>query len=164
MPLCDLNADGACNTTDLDQLLSVGPLSNGVLVTFGTNHQYDFNGDNVIDVADRDEWLAGAAAENGLGTPYSRADANLDGFVDGADFIRWNNHKFSTSLSASEGDFNADGIIDGADFIVWNDLKFTSSDPIYVPEPVHATGIILLVTLAAGRGKQGRAGHSHRVQ
>ncbi|GAG87947.1 unnamed protein product, partial [marine sediment metagenome] len=28
----------------------------------------------------------------------------------------------------SSGDFNADGFVDGLDFIIWNDNKFTSSD------------------------------------
>ena len=28
----------------------------------------------------------------------------------------------------SAGDFNADGFVDGLDFIIWNDNKFTSSD------------------------------------
>lgn len=135
-PLCDLNSDGSCGIADLDQLLAVAPIATGVAVEYGTNDHYDLNGDGVINLADRDDWLTGAAVENGLASPYYPADANLDGFVEGLDFIAWNNHKFTASLAASEGDFNADGVVDGRDFIVWNDHKFTSSDRVFaVPEP-----------------------------
>jgi hypothetical protein len=55
-------------------------------------------------------------------------DANLDGFVDGLDFIIWNDHKFTAEAAWCAGDFNADGFVDGQDFIVWNANKFTSAD------------------------------------
>ncbi len=98
--LCDFDADGTCGLADLDQMLGVGPLANAISVDYGINHHFDINGDGFIDLADRDDWLAGAAVENGLGAPYLPADANLDGTVDGSDFIRWNSHKFTASLAA----------------------------------------------------------------
>ncbi|MEM8678122.1 MAG: endonuclease/exonuclease/phosphatase family protein, partial [Planctomycetota bacterium] len=55
-------------------------------------------------------------------------DANLDGVVDGQDFIAWNNNKFSNGNGWEEGDFTGDGIVDGLDFVVWNNFKFQSLD------------------------------------
>jgi hypothetical protein len=37
--------------------------------------------------------------------------------------------------SYCHGDFNADGFIDGTDFVEWNDNRFMSSGLIAVPEP-----------------------------
>lgn len=63
-------------------------------------------------------------------------DANLDGVVDGLDFILWNDNKFSAVAAWSHGDFSADGIVDGQDFVAWNQNKFTSSEQLStVPEP-----------------------------
>jgi hypothetical protein len=64
------------------------------------------------------------------------ADANLDGVVDGLDFIVWNATKFTSVAAWCSGDFNANGVVDGLDFVLWNDNKFTSSDGVSaVPEP-----------------------------
>jgi hypothetical protein len=70
------------------------------------------------------------------GNPYLYGDANLDGFVDGSDFIDWNNNHFSSTAEWCAGDFNADGLVDGLDFIIWNDNRFTAADGFQaVPEP-----------------------------
>lgn len=64
-------------------------------------------------------------------------DANLDGVVDGNDFVIWNQFKFQSGTTWSSGDFNFDGSTDGSDFILWNQNKFQSlnaSSP-QVPEP-----------------------------
>ena len=85
---------------------------NGVAVTPGINDEFDLNGDNVIDNADRDLWLSSAAAQNGLGSPYKLGDANLDGFVEVSDFNAWNGAKFTANLRWDQGDFNGDGFVD----------------------------------------------------
>lgn len=56
------------------------------------------------------------------------ADANLDGVVDGQDFVVWNANKFTPTGKWSQADWNADGVTDGQDFIIWNGNKFQSSD------------------------------------
>ncbi len=89
---------------------------------------FDLTNDMLVDNADLDLWLAAAAQFDGLGSPYKRGDANLDGFVDGQDFIRWNTNKFQPIAAWCAGDFTADGFVDGQDFIVWNENKFQSSD------------------------------------
>ena len=72
-------------------------------------------------------------------------DANLDGTVDGQDFVAWNDGKFAPGTWAS-GDFNGDGITNGIDFVIWNDNKFTSVDMNVVPEP-NALSMVMLVAL-----------------
>ena len=67
-------------------------------------------------------------ANLGSGRRYLAGDANLDGVVDGQDFIAWNNNKFSNTAAWGAGDFNADGAVDGQDFIIWNNNKFQTSD------------------------------------
>jgi hypothetical protein len=122
---CDLNGDGICNITDLNQVSS--DVVNQPFYSYA-----DLNGDDALTVADVLEWLtlAGAQPENaGItgGNPFLQADANLDGTVDGADFIIWNANKFTATDLYGEGDFNANGTVDGQDFIIWNANKFSSS-------------------------------------
>ncbi len=91
--------------------------------------EYDLTGDGLVDLNDRDAWLSEAGAINiGPGRAYLVGDANLDGLVDGQDFITWNVHKFLSGQLWSGGDFNADGVTDGQDFIEWNNNKFLASD------------------------------------
>ena len=151
--LCDINVDGSCSIDDLDESLSLGPIADGLPVSYGINDALDLNGDQVIDLADRDAWLVGAAAENGLSSSYFAADGNLDGTVDGADFVIWSNNRFTSSLNASQGDFNGDGFVDGQDFLVWNDAKFLSSDALNaVPEP--SLSLILAGLALLGRWRR----------
>lgn len=133
---CDFNNDTTCTIADLNAMLQQGPIASGPLVTPGQNQLYDLNEDGRIDLADRDAWLADAATQNGLGSPYKLGDANLDGVVDGSDFGIWNSNKFTSALNWDQGDFNQDGVVDGSDFGIWNGNKFTASDASVVPEPV----------------------------
>ena len=140
----DFNNDGVWDTEDIDLLTQLGDLVAGVAATNETR-KFDLNSDDIINVADVDEWLADAADANGLSSPYLYGDANLDGVVDGSDFLAWNNFKFTESLSWSEGNFQPDGIVDGADFLEWNNNKFQQSDVQSVPEPTST--LLLLMTL-----------------
>jgi hypothetical protein len=140
---CDFTADGTCDIADLNSMLQVGPVAPGVIVVPGVNSQFDLSGDGVINNDDVDEWLAMAATENGLLSPYRRGDADLSGAVDGTDFNLWNSAKFTSTLLWNAGDFTGDGTNDGSDFNQWNSNKFTTSDVTAVPEPTALT--ILLV-------------------
>lgn len=140
---CDFNSDSLCDITDLNAMLAEGPVNPAVVTVPGLNQQFDLNGDGFIDNTDVDLWLSEAATVNGFGLPYLRSDANLDGGVDGQDFIQWNASKFTNSLAWDEGDFNGDGVVDGSDFILWNSHKFMSSDGAHaIPEP--GTSILLV--------------------
>ena len=132
---CDFNGDDMCDGVDIDML--VAAIVNG-------DTAFDLTGDGVIDDADLDEWLAQAGAQHLASmNPYRRGDANLDGFVDGQDFIDWNDFKFTSTAAWTKGDFNADGFTDGSDFIIWNNNKFMSADALTVPEP----GVFTLVAM-----------------
>ena len=153
---CDFDADLDCDIDDLNALLGEGPIDGGVPVTVGVNDQFDLTGDDIIDLADLSQWLGSAADENGLGSPYKQGDADLNGTVDGNDFVAWNANKFTSSLLWDEGNFNGDAEIDGGDFLLWNANKFTSSDAVLsVPEPVAmfhiALGCLVLVSRRRAR-------------
>jgi hypothetical protein len=138
---CDFDADGDCDADDIDMLVGVGPIAGGV--SAAGNEVYDLNTDGTIDLDDRDLWLASAATENGLGSPYKLGDATLDGTVDGNDFLAWNASKFSNTLNWSDGNFNGDSVVDGNDFLAWNANKFSSSDVAAVPEPTSLMVLFL---------------------
>ncbi len=132
--VADLNLDGHVNADDLDALVAE--------IVAGTNiSTFDLTGEGLVDQNDKDEWLWQAGvARLPQAAAYLPGDANLDGVVDGQDFILWNSAKFSNTSAWSQADFNADGVTDGQDFIIWNQNKFTSalSRPSSVPEPMSA--------------------------
>ena len=118
------------------------------------NLTFDLNGDNLVDEADIAEWLVQAGADpanagDTNGNPYLAGDFDLNGFVDGQDFIVWNGSKFTSTGKWSLGDANGDGFTDGQDFVIWNGRKFQSSaDGVSaVPEP--STTLLWLVALVA---------------
>jgi hypothetical protein len=126
----DFDGDGDYACPDVDALV-------GEIVAGTNSSSFDLTGDGLVNHDDLDAWLAEAgAAELMSGNPYLYGDANLDGFVDGSDFIDWNNNHFSSTAEWCAGDFNADGLVDGLDFIIWNDNRFTAADGFQaVPEP-----------------------------
>ncbi len=118
----DFNGDFQLDAADVDALVAAIAAGNHPAM-------FDLTADQLVDGEDLDAWLMFAGASNlGIGRRYLFGDANLDGVVDGQDFIVWNSHKFMSVAAWSAGDFNADGVVDGQDFITWNSNKFTSSD------------------------------------
>ena len=138
----DFNADDQLDVADLDTLVSM-------IVSASDPELFDLNFDGRVDLADQNEWLNIAGATNlGSGRAYLPGDANLDGSVDGADFLIWNEHKFTTPSSWSTGDFNATGHIDGQDFLLWNDHKFTGARPVSaLPEPALPTFVFVILAV-----------------
>ena len=145
--LCDFDGDTDCDVDDLNALFAEGPIENGVPVTPGQNDQFDLNGDGTLDNVDRDLWLDDAALQNGLASAYKLGDANLNGVVDGQDFLLWNAAKFTSTLRWDNGNFNGDGTTDGLDFLLWNANKFTSSDVAAVPEPASPLSLLCVLLL-----------------
>ena len=117
----DFNGDGTYDCLDIDALVAE--------IAAGTNDgQFDLSGNGLVNTEDLDLWLAEAGSINlPSGSPYLPGDANLDGTVDGGDFLIWNDFKFSSTGAWCQADFNADGTTDGGDFLIWNNFKFTSS-------------------------------------
>lgn len=124
----DYNNDGLWDCADMDILEAA--------IDAGTDLSFDVNQDGVLnsqDILDRTApgfgWLVVAGEQRfGAGRSFKDGDANLDGTVDGQDFIIWNSNKFTPARRWCLADFNQDNTVDGQDFIVWNSNKFTSSD------------------------------------
>ncbi len=140
--LGDFDGNGIYECSDIDQLVSA-------IAAGSNNAALDLTGDGLVNLADRDAWLAQAGSVNNpSGSPYLLGDANLDGVVDVSDFNIWNGTKFTNVGGWCSGDFNADGFSDVSDFNLWNGNKFQSSNrTAAVPEP-H--GIAMLFVAAAG--------------
>lgn len=132
--LCDLDTDAACDLDDINLLLAVGDLTNGVGVTAGVNDKLDLTGDAIIDGADLDAWLVAAGSVNGFLGPYLHGDADLNGIVDFLDFNLWAIHRFQNESQWNRGDFNGSGVVDFLDFNIWAGNRFQST-PMLVPEP-----------------------------
>lgn len=138
----DFDGNGQFECTDIDALVAV--------IAAGTDDlEFDLTGDAMVDLADRDAWLAEAGAANlSSGNSYLLGDATLDGNVDGTDFLRWNSNKFTATAAWCSGDFNADGSIDGVDFLEWNGHKFQSADE-FVAVPETCVALQLLIAFFA---------------
>ncbi len=124
----DFNNDGRWDCDDINELTSA-------IAAGSTSLVYDLNGDGSVTFADvtaaGSGWLAVGGAQNPGqtgGNAFLVGDANLDGVVDGQDFITWNANKFTTTSNWCDGNFNGDTVVDGQDFIAWNTNKFMSSD------------------------------------
>lgn len=137
--LGDFDGNLALNCADVDALVAE-------IAAGGMQGLFDLNGDSLVNISDLDVWLS-AAGTFYVGGPYLYGDANLDGNVDGSDFVVWNSNKFTAANGWCGGDFNADGVTDGSDFVIWNSNKFTSSSAVsaVVPEPALATIAVGLV-------------------
>ena len=122
IPSGDFNDDGNWDCVDAD--LIVGHIAGG-----GNDLAFDMDGNGVVNLDDVHEWLAVAGNIN-IGSPYGVADMNLDGVTDGADFIVWNDNKFSATGAWCSGDVNADGFTDGVDFIIWTNNNDLSPAPL----------------------------------
>jgi hypothetical protein len=109
----DLNGDLVTNVMDLSVLADAVRVGN-------QQSRLDVDSSGTVDAADVQAFLVDTL----MSIP---GDANLDGYVDGSDFNRWNDHKFqSCNLTLTEGDFNFDGLVDGSDFNIWSANRFTA--------------------------------------
>ena len=112
---CNFNGDTSCNTDDLDTLYEVFNTS-----VIPIDFVFDLNSDNVIDVADLDQWLMLAAAENGHDSAYLRGDTELDLDIDITDFnflaSNFDPDGVTAPHSWREGNFDGDNDIDITDF------------------------------------------------
>ena len=142
----DFDGDGLVGCADIDQLVQA-------LATGDADSQFDLNQDGQVTEGDLEAWLLQAGSWNlGEGHRYLEGDANLDGVVDGQDFVIWNGSKFTPTAAWCAGDFTADGLVDGQDFVAWNNNKFTSSLP--VPEVAPLPGLLGPVLLCLWRRRK----------
>ncbi len=150
----DFNADNGWGEDDVN-LLTAAIASGSTDLTFDMNADGVVNLDDLTDVAGG--WLTAGGAINTdetSGLPFLAGDANLDGNVDGQDFIIWNTNKFDVTSDWTRADFNANGVVDGQDFIIWNTNKFLSSATVeIVPEPALSHALLGLLAGAFLRRK-----------
>ncbi len=127
--LGDFNGDGIYDCEDIDELVQM-------VATGSVETRFDLTLDGVVNRLDVDKWLQTAGAVNlGPERSFLKGDATLDGHVDGEDFIRWNQFKFTNTAAWCSGDFDSNGVIDGQDFIAWNQNKFQSSGANLIAQP-----------------------------
>ena len=119
--------DGKIDGRDIDSL-------SAAIHRGSTDQRFDMDEDGVVDLNDiidsNSGWLQVAGTRNPdktAGRAYLPGDANLDGRVDGRDFVIWNDNKGAQTSRWTRGDFNADGIVDVEDFTIWSSYKFESS-------------------------------------
>ena len=78
--------------------------------------------------------------------PATAGDANLDGCVDGLDYVIWSSNYDSLAGGKTwqHADFNEDQSVDGLDYILWssNYLQGCPASPGAVPEP--CSGLLLV--------------------
>ena len=124
----DFNMDGGVDVLDINALF-------GVIRGDGTDLWYDLTADGLVNSGDTDKLIRQI-----LGREYG--DANLDGRVDGLDYVEWSLHYQMTGLGWEEGDFNGDTIADGLDYNVWS-MYYQGAEAAGVPVPEPAALVLL---------------------
>ena len=76
-------------------------------------------------------------------------DANLDGVVDGGDFLAWQRGFGKAAPSLTDGDFNGDGVVDGSDLTIWRGA-FGAAGTVAVAAVPECNSIALAMIGAAG--------------
>jgi formylglycine-generating enzyme required for sulfatase activity len=124
-PACDLTGDSSCDLADIDSLAGSGATA-------------------------INDWLTGAATENGHASPYLPSDSDLDRDVDLTDFnlLASNFNPAGSGATFSTGDGNGDGSVNLSDY---NTLAGSFNPTGYagttaVPEPT--TWVLGLLGLA----------------
>lgn len=152
---CDFDGNGTCDAVDVDELLAVGSLVDGVVVDSSGNELYDLNGDSIVNSLDLQQWLE--MAGSGLGTSaFVPGDADLDGSVEFNDFLQLSEN-FGEVAGWTGGDFDGDGVVGFPDFLSLSANFGTTVQAASVPEPsgwmmtVIASSLLLSVVRAAPR-------------
>ena len=85
-------------------------------------------------------------------------DANLDGTIDGLDYLVWAANYNQMGVGYGGGDFNGDGIADGLDYLIWAGSFGQSVGGLStaVPEPGSSALSVVAMLLVAGRRLAGR--------
>ena len=77
----------------------------------GDDLAFDLTGDGKVTAADLDHLVA-----DEIDSLFG--DADLDGVVDGQDFLAWNSDNFNSGVGGEGGNFNGDDSVEGAPLCV----------------------------------------------
>ena len=128
-PACDLTGDSSCDIADLDTLAGGGATA-------------------------INDWLAGAATENGYGSPYLGGDTDLDRDVDLSDYnaLAGNFNPAGSGGLPSQGDIDGDGDVDLSDYntLAGNFAAAGYAGAAGVPEP--SSMVLCMLGLVFGSG------------
>jgi len=102
---------------------------------FSANYTLNFSDENLPGASGLGQLIVSLTGVVGAAT--ENADFNLDGAVDGTDFLTWQ-RRLGTSGGASGGDANGDGIVDGVDLTIWSNQFGQSTGIVQVPESTSA--------------------------
>jgi hypothetical protein len=140
--VCDFDFDGVCDVDDLNHLLAA----------LGTeNDMFNLDpGNSLINLSDRDAWLA--VAQDGTGLEFVTGDTDLDGDVDPADLNHLGLHwQMQRELGWHSGDFNGDNAVNASDLnslsVNWQHGATLAA----VPEPGMTGLLVALIPLWARR-------------
>ncbi len=126
--------------------------------TSSTDLAFDINGDDLVTAADYLTWRGLAAYFTlGPGLSYLAGDADLDGDVDGRDFLLWQRQFGTQVVPYSGADANGDGWIDDNDLVDWRQnygLSSTITATVSVPEPATLAMLLPLLLLCWRRSKK----------
>jgi hypothetical protein len=117
----DFDGNGNLDCADIDMLVEE--------IAVGTNNpQFDLTGDGVVNLDDRDAWLAEAGATNiSCQEPYVLGDVNLDENVDAADVVIVNANMGQSGAGWCGGDVNANGVVDAEDLSILMQFQGSSA-------------------------------------
>ena len=92
-------------------------------------------------------WSSGSGVQDlsALRNWLVAGDANLDGSVDGGDFLAWQRGYGKANPSFTDGDFNGDGVVDGADLDVWRTAVASGAQPAPANVPEGRAAVLALL-------------------
>jgi hypothetical protein len=125
-----------------------------VLLPFGV--RYSTNGDSALTLTEMTSGLGNNFSVSIPGrnmylyhlTAAKGGDFDLDGDVDGADFVAWqSNFPKATGATWAQGDADRDGDVDGADFVIWQTNFPLSPAPSAAPVPEPDAAWLAMIAL-----------------
>jgi hypothetical protein len=87
-------------------------------------------------------------------------DANLDGHVNGLDYLIWaanfgDDPSDDPPGSPENGDFNDDGVVNGLDYLLWaGNFGMGPNDAVAVPEPGTCALLVMGVMILSSRRRR----------
>lgn len=90
----------------------------------------DSDGDGDVDGVDLGEWQAAFNAGAAAATVPATGDYNLNGVVNGRDFLAWQQGVGSSDPAIGDGDGNQDDAVDGDDLDVWAATFSQGAEPV----------------------------------